>query len=227
MKNLGQVVLACILLILPTAALSATYEIIINDDGFQPSSIVINIGDTVRWMNKGSSFHSATSGTNGIPNGIFDSGLFSPGVTFERIFTLPGEVTYFDRLNVSKTGSISITADGVTISPGSSVLLNTQSFDLMFILNVRESGVQYSIFFDGAEVLKGSLLDLVANPLFRDVPTTTGADAIMLSIPPLTLPVGVHSLSIEAVTPSGQRFSDNVRYTVLRYARAVPAGSPQ
>ena len=104
-----RILLLCLLLGgVPATALAKTFEVVINDSGFNPAALTINKGDTVRWVNEGMSTHSVTSGPVngllGITNGNFDSGLLNPGVTFEHTFTLPGIAKYFDASDTSKIG---------------------------------------------------------------------------------------------------------------------------
>ena len=63
---------------------------------YDPRVITVNVNDTIRWTNNDTEPHTVTSGigggissvmTNGrgTPNGLFDSGLFSPGGQFQCI----------------------------------------------------------------------------------------------------------------------------------------------
>src|SRR5207253_9962751 len=77
--------------LLPAERLSvsaATIQVLVGDGGslsFSPSSVSIQAGDTVQWIWKSGS-HSATSGTPGTPNGLWDSGVHSAGFTFSHTF---------------------------------------------------------------------------------------------------------------------------------------------
>lgn len=219
MKYLSQVILVCILLILPIAALSATFEVTVNDAGFQPSSQTINIGDTVRWVNKGSSLHSATSETNGIPNGNFDSGLLNPGVTFEQTFALPGKVLYFDMKNTAKTGGLTVKDNKVVIIPGSnSLLLTSQKFDLTIYAKLNSAMRKVSVLFDGIDITR-----LIGQFASFQVTKTYDASLLSVSVPPFALPSGVHILYVEITTNSGLVVSDRAVYTVID---VIPAPGP-
>jgi plastocyanin len=61
---------------------------------FMPSSVTIHPGDNVKWT-WGSSGHSTTSGSPGMPNGIWDSGLLNQGATFTRTFNSIGTFPYY------------------------------------------------------------------------------------------------------------------------------------
>ena len=62
---------------------------------FTPYAVLINTGETVTWFNADTAAHTVTSGMPGSPDGIFDSGLFMAGTTFQQTFNSPGEYPYF------------------------------------------------------------------------------------------------------------------------------------
>ena len=73
---------------------------------YDPRVITVNVNDTIRWTNNDTEPHTVTSGigggissvmTNGrgTPNGLFDSGLFSPGSTISMHFNKTGVYNYF------------------------------------------------------------------------------------------------------------------------------------
>ncbi len=63
---------------------------------FTPHSLQANLGDTVLWSNQDTAAHTVTSGSavDG-PSGVFDSGLFMAGNTFEFTFNEAGTFPYF------------------------------------------------------------------------------------------------------------------------------------
>jgi len=68
------------------------------DEGcFIPSTITIDVGGEVTWVNDDGAAHTVTSGvlTDGGPDGLFDSGLFAPGDEFSVTFWAKGEYPYF------------------------------------------------------------------------------------------------------------------------------------
>jgi plastocyanin len=70
-----------------------------NDLQFVPSEVVIHVGDTVRWTNTGSIFHTVTSGTDSselAAGALFDQPM-PAGAVFEFTFTTPGTFPYFCR----------------------------------------------------------------------------------------------------------------------------------
>jgi plastocyanin/uncharacterized protein YggT (Ycf19 family) len=81
----------------PKAASATTVDVTVGPNGdlvFSPSSVTIHPGDQVRWT-FGSSGHSTTSGSPGLPNGIWDSGIRNQGATFTRTFNSTGTFPYY------------------------------------------------------------------------------------------------------------------------------------
>ncbi|MCM2281744.1 MAG: plastocyanin/azurin family copper-binding protein [Bdellovibrionaceae bacterium] len=77
-----------------------------NNERFEPATISIRVGDTVRWTNTSSSLiHTVTFDASladdpshvELPAGAdpFNSGNIAPGGTFTRTFTVPGTYRYF------------------------------------------------------------------------------------------------------------------------------------
>ena len=70
----------------PKPAIAATVDVTVGPGGnliFSPDSVTIQLGDQVRWS-FASAGHSTTSGSPGMPNGIWDSGIRPQGATFTR-----------------------------------------------------------------------------------------------------------------------------------------------
>ena len=68
------------------------------DEGcFIPSTVTIDVGGEVTWVNDDGAAHTVTSGvlTDGGPDGVFDSGLFMPETSFSHKFEEAGEYPYF------------------------------------------------------------------------------------------------------------------------------------
>src|SRR5262252_6166978 len=76
---------------------ATTFQVLVGPSGslsFSPSSVTIQVGDTVQW-NWGSSAHSATSGTPGNPDGLWDSGVLNKNATFSFTFNTAGTFSYY------------------------------------------------------------------------------------------------------------------------------------
>ena len=66
--------------------------ITINGFEFDPPRLTVKAGSTVTWTNEENSLHTVTSGAPDDRSGLFDSGEFDTGKTFE--FTFPDAGTY-------------------------------------------------------------------------------------------------------------------------------------
>ena len=69
---------------------------LVDNQHFSPTALIINVGDTVTWINDDTAAHTVTSGNKDDgPDGNFDSSLFMAGATFSHTFDTPGEYEYF------------------------------------------------------------------------------------------------------------------------------------
>ena len=80
-----------------------THYIDIQGYAFSPSSITINVGDTIVWTNYDSASHTVTSN-----DGTFDSGSISTGNTFSFTFTSAGTFNYYCAPHPNMTGSVTV-----------------------------------------------------------------------------------------------------------------------
>ena len=64
-----------------------------------PSTIVVEKGKSITWVNDDSSFHSVTSGFYGEPTGLFDSGYLDPYQSYTLSFDEFGTYDYFCTLH--------------------------------------------------------------------------------------------------------------------------------
>jgi len=78
-----------------------TVDIDISGFAFNPATITIKKGTTVRWTQKDSTRHSATS-----DDGVFDSQLLSKGETYSHTFNDAGTFKYHCRPHSSMKGKI-------------------------------------------------------------------------------------------------------------------------
>ena len=97
----------------PTVGSAATVTVTVGNGGpvFTPSSVTIQPGDTVRWT-WSANFHSSTSGTPGVPNGLWDSGVLNQGATFTHTFNTVGSFPYYctpHGLCCGMTGMVTVT----------------------------------------------------------------------------------------------------------------------
>jgi len=85
-------------------ALRAVERVRMIDNAYRPRSISVARGTRIRWINRGSLVHSATSTT-----GRWDSGLLDPGERFSRVFRRAGTFPYACTIHPAMTGSIVVT----------------------------------------------------------------------------------------------------------------------
>ena len=81
----------------PKPASATTVNVTVGPSGnlvFDPASVTIHPGDQVKWT-WDSGGHSTTSGSPGLPNGIWDSGIHNAGATFTRTFNSTGTFPYY------------------------------------------------------------------------------------------------------------------------------------
>jgi len=80
-----------------------------NNECFLPHEISVTSGTTVTWSNDDSAAHTVTSGSvNAGPTGVFDSGLFMSGNTFEFTFDKVGTYDYFCMVHPWMTGIVTV-----------------------------------------------------------------------------------------------------------------------
>jgi plastocyanin len=91
-----MVIIAPVLAFCPNRASAATITVTVANNCFcfSPASVTIHPGDTVHWT-WSSTGHSTTSGSPGMPNGIWDSGIRNQGATFDHTFNTAGSFDYY------------------------------------------------------------------------------------------------------------------------------------
>ena len=68
----------------------------VDNECFIPYVAEISAGGAITWNNDDTAAHTVTSGTaEGGPDGMFDSGLFMPGATFDFTFDDVGKYDYY------------------------------------------------------------------------------------------------------------------------------------
>ncbi len=106
----------------------ATVNVSAQDYNFNPSTVTINVGDTVLWTNNGGE-HTTTSGPPScVPDGIWNSGALLQGQSFSYTFTTAGIFPYFCEFHcdinmigtviVNAPCSFSISSSSQTVSFG-------------------------------------------------------------------------------------------------------------
>jgi len=79
------------------------------DECYSPYDATVSMGGTVTWSNDDTAPHTVTSGTiDAGQTGMFDSGLFMAGTTFEFTFDEAGTYDYFCMVHPWMTGIINV-----------------------------------------------------------------------------------------------------------------------
>ena len=88
-------------------ASAGSHQVSISSSAFNPATLNVNVGDTVRWTNIDSAVHTVTA-----DGGQFDSGDIGPGYSYEYMFATVGTFSYSDRHNYYATGRVSVSSAG-------------------------------------------------------------------------------------------------------------------
>lgn len=121
-RTRGLVALVCLLilaaaLVLPSCAAPPPGVVIVTCKGkqFNPATITIKEGMTVRWINKDDTAHTTTSNTYIIgvsgkhePKGSWNSNPLNPGETFEHTFTSSGDFPYACLVHPYMEGTVTV-----------------------------------------------------------------------------------------------------------------------
>ena len=78
------------------------------NNSFSPASITISKGTTIKWTNKESVVHTVTSGPQGSPSGMFDSGNLGKDQTFSFKFDSAGTFSYHCKPHIGMTGTVTV-----------------------------------------------------------------------------------------------------------------------
>jgi plastocyanin len=99
----------------PRVIAAASSSVTIKDFSFGPSSITVQVGDTVSWANQGNQPHTATAG-----DGSFDTGRLSRGQSGSHTFTSAGTFSYICSIHPFMKGTVVVAGAGGGSSGGSS-----------------------------------------------------------------------------------------------------------
>jgi plastocyanin len=78
-----------------------TTEVMVNEDGFDPETIRVMIGDTVTWTNTGQDDVTITSDDD-----FFNSGILGPGESFSYTFDIAGTFDYSSEEDFFTSGTV-------------------------------------------------------------------------------------------------------------------------
>jgi plastocyanin len=85
----------------PAPGGTGTVDITIQNFAFNPPSVTIKVGTTVRWTNLDSVTHSVASDT-----GLWDSGGIAQGESYTRVFDTAGTFGYYCGIHPTMKGAI-------------------------------------------------------------------------------------------------------------------------
>jgi plastocyanin len=88
-----------------TTSNASVVEVPIQNFAFNPTTLTIKVGTTVKWTNMDSATHTVTSGANRTADKKFDQSL-PQGQTFQYTFTAAGEYDYFCKPHANMNAKI-------------------------------------------------------------------------------------------------------------------------
>ena len=107
-----------------------------------PSTISVDVGETVKWYNADTSKHTVTSGntSDDVVGTVFDSSIIMSGSTFEVTFTQDGTFPYFCVLHPWVLGTVIVgDGGGPIVDPTISVSTDKSSYTTGDTINVSGS----------------------------------------------------------------------------------------
>ena len=102
----STMVLAALLAIATGAGAAPTPQLEIHHFAYQPTTVTVAPGTTVRWLNHDEETHTVTSST-----GLFASPGLDLDETYEHTFTQPGTYTYFCALHPHMRATVIVKGD--------------------------------------------------------------------------------------------------------------------
>lgn len=105
---------------------AATHTVKIENFKFQPSELVVSVGDTVTWVNLDSTEHTTSSTNYQDADRKWDSDLLAKNATFSFTFNTPGNIRYHCNPHPVMQGRIIVqTQDQVRAEIGKKIVANT------------------------------------------------------------------------------------------------------
>jgi plastocyanin len=80
----------------------------LSEGAYDPNPVQVSAGGTVTWTNNDAQPHTATSGENAAPDGVFDSSILAAGKSFSHTFAEAGEYPYYCMLHPNMVGTVSV-----------------------------------------------------------------------------------------------------------------------
>ena len=99
----------------PRVVAAANGAVTITDFEFSPTTVNVNVGDSVTWLNRGPTVHTATAS-----DGSFDSGNMTRGKSYSYKFTKAGTYSYICTPHPFMKGKVVVGGAGASGSGGGS-----------------------------------------------------------------------------------------------------------
>jgi len=172
-------------------------------DGDASGEIHVLPGDTVEWSNADTEFHTVTSGISPDlegkgPDGIFDSGLFSPGKSFKNTFGDEGTYPYYCTIHPWMTGFVVVeSAFSVIQNVGDDAGDGSTTFDVKYDFNrvIADATVD--------EDQKAITFTLVGKPQNDDNTLTLYLSKDLISNPNVIWADGESVINFEVISEGG------------------------
>jgi glucose/arabinose dehydrogenase/plastocyanin len=197
--------LCATVLMIANSARSATQDVSIINFSFEPSTVSINTGDSVRWTENENDFHTTTS-----DDPLWDSGVLPFQAQFSFQFTAAGDYPYHCTTHSFMTASVSVTASSnqpPTVSITSPT--NGASFTAPAVVPVNANATDP----DGS----------VTNVAFFDGTTLLGQTNQPAYAVTATLGAGVHPLTAVATDNLGLSATSSVVSVTVSSANSPPS----
>jgi plastocyanin len=99
----------------PKVVAAASGSVTISDFEFSPTTVNVNVGDSVTWRNQGPTVHTATA-----DDGSFDSGNLNKGQSYSHKFTKAGTISYLCKPHPFMKAKVVVAGAGASGSGGGS-----------------------------------------------------------------------------------------------------------
>jgi len=101
-------------------AAAATKTVDITSSGFEPATVTVNVGDTVKWTNSDGTTHTATA-----DDGSFDTGSMGAGAAAQVVFHSPGSFVYRCAFHPSLSGTVTVVGTKAATAAKTTTKTNT------------------------------------------------------------------------------------------------------
>jgi len=91
------------------------------DLDYEPRTLTIDVGTTVRWANEGALPHTVTA-----TDAAFDSGIMPPGASYERTFNQVGTFDYLCTLHAGMVGVVEVETGASVVIAGAVPISSSQ-----------------------------------------------------------------------------------------------------